>query len=95
VQHTIIHTTATLMMLRTKFHAVHTNTKFFRSCPHRLKCCARLPSILARVRNKLHDMSNLSQWCQLDAQMLIHLLQSSTSTCFEQYIAHPQEIKLY
>ena len=33
---------------------------------------------------------------QLDAQnFLIHLLQSSTCTCFEQYLAHPQEVKLY
>jgi len=33
---------------------------------------------------------------QLDAQtLLIHLLQSSTCTCFEQYLAHPQEVKLY
>jgi len=32
---------------------------------------------------------------QLDAQILIHLLQSSTCTCFEQYLAHPQEVKLY
>ena len=26
---------------------------------------------------------------------LLHLLQSSTCTCFEQYLAHPQEVKLY
>jgi hypothetical protein len=32
---------------------------------------------------------------QLDAQILIHLLQSSTYTCFEQYLTHPQEVKLY
>jgi hypothetical protein len=32
---------------------------------------------------------------QLDAQILVHLLQSSTCTCFEQYLAHPQEVKLY
>jgi len=32
---------------------------------------------------------------QLDAQILIHLLQSSTCTCFEQYLAHPQEVRLY
>jgi len=32
---------------------------------------------------------------QLDAQILIHLLQSSTGTCFEQYLANPQEVKLY
>jgi len=32
---------------------------------------------------------------QLDAQILIHLLQSFTCTCFEQYLAHPQEVKLY
>ena len=32
---------------------------------------------------------------QLDAQIIIHLLQSSTCTCFEQYLAHPQEVKLY
>ena len=32
---------------------------------------------------------------QLDAQVLIHLLQSSTCTCFEQYLSHPQEVKLY
>ena len=32
---------------------------------------------------------------QLDAQILIHLLQSSICTCFEQYLAHPQEDKLY
>jgi len=27
--------------------------------------------------------------------MIIHLLKSSTCTCFEQYLAHPQEVKLY
>jgi len=33
---------------------------------------------------------------QLDANIfLIHLLQSSAFTCFEQYLAHPQEVKLY
>jgi len=33
---------------------------------------------------------------QLNAQIfLIHLLRSSTCTCFEQYLAHPQEVKLY
>jgi len=32
---------------------------------------------------------------QLDAQILIHLLQSYTCTCFEQYLAYPQEAKLY
>jgi len=33
---------------------------------------------------------------QLDVQIfLIHLLQSSTCACFEQYLAHPQEVKLY
>jgi hypothetical protein len=32
---------------------------------------------------------------QIDAQILIHLLQSSTCTCFEQYLAHPQEVQLY
>jgi len=32
---------------------------------------------------------------QLDEQNLVHLLQSSTCTCFEQYLAHPQEVKLY
>jgi len=32
---------------------------------------------------------------QLGAQILIHLLQSSICTCFEQYLAHPQEVKLY
>jgi len=26
---------------------------------------------------------------------LIYLLQSSTCTCFEQYLAHPQDVKLY
>jgi len=31
---------------------------------------------------------------QLDAQILIHC-RSSTRTCFEQYLAHPQEVKLY
>ena len=30
---------------------------------------------------------------QIDSQILLHLLQSST--CFEQYLAHPQEVKLY
>jgi len=28
-------------------------------------------------------------------KLSIHLLQSSTCTCFEQYLAHPQEVKLY
>ena len=28
-------------------------------------------------------------------KILIHLLQSSTCTCFEQYLAHSQEVKLY
>jgi len=32
---------------------------------------------------------------QLDAQIVIYLLQSSTCICFEQYLAHPQEVKLY
>jgi hypothetical protein len=32
---------------------------------------------------------------QLDAQILINVLQSSTCTCFEQNLAHPQEVKLY
>jgi hypothetical protein len=32
---------------------------------------------------------------QLDAQILTHFLQSSTYTCFEQYLAHPLEVKLY
>jgi hypothetical protein len=32
---------------------------------------------------------------QLDAQILTHLLQSSKCTGFEQYLAHPQEVKLY
>jgi hypothetical protein len=32
---------------------------------------------------------------QLDAKILIHLIQSSICTCFEQYLAHPQEVKLY
>ena len=32
---------------------------------------------------------------QLDAQILIYLLQSSTCTYFEQYLAHPQQVKLY
>jgi len=31
---------------------------------------------------------------QLDAQIIIHLLQSSTWTCFEQHLTHPQEVKL-
>jgi len=31
---------------------------------------------------------------QLDAQ-IFNTLQSSTCTCFEQYLAHPQEVKLY
>jgi len=30
---------------------------------------------------------------QLESQILIHLLQSST--CFEQFLAHPQEVRLY
>ena len=32
---------------------------------------------------------------QLAAQILIHLLQSSTCTCFVQYLAYPQEVRLY
>jgi len=32
---------------------------------------------------------------QPDVRILIHLLQSSTCTCFEQYLARPQEIKLH
>jgi hypothetical protein len=33
---------------------------------------------------------------QFDAQIfLIHLLRSSTCACFEQYLAHPQEVKLF
>jgi hypothetical protein len=31
----------------------------------------------------------------LGAQILIRLLQSSTCTCFEQYLDHRQEVKLY
>ena len=32
---------------------------------------------------------------QRDAQILIHLLPSSTCTCFEQYLVHPEEVKYY
>jgi hypothetical protein len=32
---------------------------------------------------------------QLNAQILIHLLGFSICTCFEQYLAYPQEVKLY
>jgi hypothetical protein len=32
---------------------------------------------------------------QPDAQIFLPLLQPSTSTCFEQYLVHPQEVKLY
>jgi hypothetical protein len=32
---------------------------------------------------------------QLGAQIFIYLLQSSTFTCFQQYLAHPQKVKLY
>jgi hypothetical protein len=34
---------------------------------------------------------------QLNVQifLLIHLLQYTTCTCFEQYLAHPQEVKLF
>jgi hypothetical protein len=34
---------------------------------------------------------------QLDVQitLLIHSLQSSTCICFEQYLAHPREVKLH
>jgi len=42
----------------------------------------------------VHLSANLNN-DQLDAQMFVHLLQSSTCTCFEQYFAHPQEVKLY
>jgi len=32
---------------------------------------------------------------QIYSQILIYLFQSSTCACFEQYLAHPQEVKLY
>jgi len=54
--------------------------------------------ILTRTTGILHEdlptfiTINLAN-DQLDAQILIHLFQSST--CFEQYLAHPQEVKLY
>jgi hypothetical protein len=32
---------------------------------------------------------------QLHAQFLINLLQLSIRTCFKQYLAHQQEVKLY
>jgi hypothetical protein len=32
---------------------------------------------------------------QLNARILIHLLQSSTRTFFAQYLTHSQEVKLY
>ena len=38
---------------------------------------------------QLQTMTNLMH------KFLIYLLQSSTCTCFEQYLAHPQEVKLY
>ena len=40
------------------------------------------------------EISTLAN-AQLDAQILMHLLQSSTCTCFEQYLVLPQEVKLY
>jgi hypothetical protein len=32
---------------------------------------------------------------RLNAQIFNNLLQSSTCTCFEQYLPHPQGVKLY
>jgi hypothetical protein len=44
-----------------------------------------------QINNSMLNLDN----DQLDAQILIHLLQSATCTCFKQYLAHPREIKLY
>jgi hypothetical protein len=41
-----------------------------------------------------HNLATLAN-DQRDAQILIHLLQSSTCTCFEQYLPHPHEVKFY
>ena len=55
--------------------------------------------LVTEIKPCLHGPSSLIYLTlandQLDAQILIHLLQSSTCTCFEQYLAHPQEVKLY
>jgi hypothetical protein len=53
------------------------------------------------INSELIDVFRLTQLITLDndwhkAQFfLIHLLRSPTCTCFKQYLAHPQEVKLY
>ena len=47
------------------------------------------------------DISNLNALTftlendQLNTKILIQILRSSTCTCFDQYLAHSQEVKLY
>jgi len=50
--------------------------------------------MLQKIKELISDFLTLAN-DQLDAQILIHLLQSSTCTCFEQHLAHPKEVKLY
>jgi len=59
-----------------------------------ISCSSSGGQIVFYVSLTLHHSITLAN-DQLDAQILIHLLQSSTCTCFEQYLAHPQEVKLY
>jgi len=71
-----------------------------------LSCCHNVPEnvtsydtnnkyLLFDVLLTMHLSITLDNY-QLDVQIfLVHLLQSSKCTCFEQYLAHPQEVKLY
>jgi hypothetical protein len=48
----------------------------------------------ARSKNSKQVLKTLAN-DQIDAQFFLRLLQTSTCTCFKQYLAHPQEVKFY
>jgi len=48
--------------------------------------------VLTNIEYPFYSL-NLSQWPTWCTNFLLNLLQSST--CFEQYLAHPQEVELY
>jgi hypothetical protein len=49
----------------------------------------------ATVNHTLTKLRQPQPMTNLMHKFLIHLLQFSTCTCFEQYLAHPREVKLY
>ena len=59
------------------------------------RCISLVTWTAGFIPENLTSSTTLLPMTNLMHKFLIHLLQSSTCTFFEQYLAHPQEVKLY